>query len=205
MCVEPDGFAAASSDYIGQLFSVGVHPWSLRDASPVEVGQLLELLDRVAEAPCVAAIGESGLDALCGAPIELQREVLERHVELSERVCKPLVLHVVRTGHEIMALRKRLGRVVSQPWVWHGFRGNAVQMGQWCAFPGTYVSLGARFNRDAAAAVPADRLLLETDDAEDSIADVTRRVAEARGVAAEVLVRQVAANAERVFGSCGRC
>ena len=61
----------------------------------------LARLERVVELPCVVAVGEVGLDALRGASLALQEFVFRRQVEISEAVGKPLVLHVVRTGHRL--------------------------------------------------------------------------------------------------------
>lgn len=185
------------------LFSVGIHPWELEELDDVEVGHRLELLREAARHPRVAAIGEAGLDALRGGSLERQMRLLRAQVAVSEEVGKPLVLHVVRTGHQIMQLRKELAGAVRQPWIWHGFRGNPAQAAQFLKFPDTYVSLGEHFNPQAARDIPLGRLLAETDESQLPIAEIIGRVAQARGMGVTELTDALASAKEALFGPMG--
>lgn len=138
----------------GCSYSVGIHPWDSADVTP----EMLDLLDREAALPEVVAIGETGLDALRGASMADQETLFMHHVALSERLCKPLVIHAVRSLHHILRLRKSSRAV--QPWIIHGFRGNA-ETGRQLIAAGMYLSLGER-HADLSG-LPADRLLHETD------------------------------------------
>lgn len=198
--LEPDEAQAAIAAHPGQLFSIGIHPWSLKDVPDQEVERRMRLLTALASHPQVVAIGETGLDSACGAPMQLQRDLLLRHMQLSEAVRKPLVLHVVRTAHEILALRKKYGKELHSPWIWHGFRGNAVLVSQFCAFPGTYISLGSHFNAAAAAAIPEERLLLETDTSPEPVEAIAERVAEARRTTPGRVAERVCDTARKLFG-----
>lgn len=182
------------------LFSVGIHPWELPRLE-VQGGALeaeVARLEECALLPQVVAIGETGLDALRGGPMEAQMALLRRHIALSERVGKPLVLHVVRTGHMVMQLRRELGRKVEQPWVWHGFRGNATQARQFLAFEHTYISVGERFNAEAVEAVPLSRLVTETDESLRTVADLASAVAALKHTATEAVEAAVAENIARI-------
>ena len=53
--------------------------------------------------------------------IEAQTTLLTFHISISERLSKPLILHIVKAYPEIIALRKSLRP--AQPWIIHGFRG----------------------------------------------------------------------------------
>lgn len=160
--VEP-GFTARA----GATYSVGIHPWHAADANSTS----LLRLEADARLDCVRAIGETGLDRVHshGDPtaLAIQTALLRRHIALSEELRKPLILHVVKAYAEIIALRRELRPI--QPWVVHGFRGKR-QLAEELLRHGFYLSLGRRHNAEAAAAIPADRLLVETDD--DPAADI---------------------------------
>ncbi len=137
-------------------YSVGIHPWDTLTAT----GADWEWVTRQAALPNVLAIGETGLDPMRGAPLDLQEQWLRRHIGLSEATGKPLILHVVRRADDILRLHRELRP--RQPWIWHGFRGNAVQARQ-LTDNGLYLSLGKRFNPDVPLVVDPSRLLAETD------------------------------------------
>ena len=178
----------------GQWYSVGIHPWAVPESADGD-------LERLAEAvihPQVLAVGETGLDSLRGEPLELQRQFFERHIALAEQVGKPLVVHCVRTAQQVIALwratdphRVRLAI--------HGFRGNE-RVAQMLLSEGFYLSFGVRFNPAAVAVTPADRLLIETDDAAEGIESVAQAVAQVKGISAEELLRITEANAARFLG-----
>ena len=80
---------------------------------------------------------------------------------LSEKNSLPLILHVVKAFPEIIALKKELKP--RQPWIIHGFRGKP-ELAKELHRHGFFLSLGERHNPDAAAIIPAERLLLESDE-----------------------------------------
>ncbi len=174
-------------------FSVGVHPWSVAECGEEQVA----LLERLAALPQVVAIGETGLDGLRGGPLEAQERWLMRHVEISERLGKPLVLHMVRTSQQIIALYRRLKP--RMPWVIHGFRGNA-NVAHTLIKEGLYLSVGERFNADALCEIPPERLLVETDESELTIGQVVARVASSMGLPPAVIAETAGTNASRLLG-----
>lgn len=184
-------------------FSVGIHPWATRDITFREITDELALLERLASLPEVVAVGEAGLDRLKGGDMTIQAEIFKEQVRISERVAKPLVLHVVRSGHLVMALCREMERELNglrQPWIWHGFRGGTVEAGQFLNLRNeNYISLGLRFNTATARSVSTGRLLVETDDCAADIENVVGEVARARGVDADALRQQVCANLGRIF------
>ncbi len=151
------------------LYSVGIHPWH----SDLVDTLTLQLLDLKAQAPNVVAIGETGLDTLRGAPLDRQAQLLQHHIELSERHVKPLVLHIVRAFNQIMALRRSISP--SQPWIIHGFRGKP-QLAMQLLGCGFHISLGERFNPATAAIIPDDRLHFETDESQLPIDTIASQI-----------------------------
>ena len=175
------------------LFSVGIHPWDAAQATD----EHLRVLERLSADRRVVAIGETGLDALRGADPALQERLMEVHVGLSERLRKPLVIHMVRTAGQVVGMRRRLRALM--PWVIHGFRGN-VNVARMLLTQGMYLSVGERFNEQAVRVIPAHRLLVETDESSLTIGQVIERVAQCRGDSPEVVSSIVSANARLVFG-----
>lgn len=177
-------------------YSVGVHPW---DAHAV----VLDTLDAALAARSPVAIGETGLDRLCGVAFDVQRTVFVHHVERSEQYALPLIIHCVRAVDDILALHRTLHPTM--PWIMHGFNkgGNAVNR---VVDAGIYVSFGGALLQPVTPAckaiqhVPDSLLLLETDDNPDvRIADVYLAAASLRHVSIESLCSTLQATFNTVF------
>ena len=168
----------------GLYYSVGIHPWQVGRATDADFDRLAEC----ATSGNVLMIGECGIDKLRGGDLSMQTGVLERHIALSEQVGKPLVLHCVRASNELCRLRRQLRP--SMPWIVHGFRGNAHVASQ-LLDAGFYLSYGERFNPEALAITPADRLLAETDESLLPIDEIHRRLAASRQIEVVEFVRHV--------------
>lgn len=151
----------------GMVYSVGIHPWSTATTDTIDI----EKLRQYALRPEIAAIGETGLDPLRGAPSQRQEEIFRAHIDLSEVSGKPLVIHCVKSAHRILALHKSVNP--RSLWIIHGFRGNA-ETARHLTDAGIMLSLGPRFNPDVPARIPNDMLLCETDDSEVPITEVVR-------------------------------
>lgn len=164
--VEPGDF----SPIPGLIYSVGIHPWS-----PPPDAHSEALLRSAATHPQVVAIGECGIDLLRGTlPLEEQEQLTMLHARLAEEVHKPLVLHCVRAYHIIDRLLKKFRP--TQPWIIHGFRGNATVARQLLRHPQVWLSFGEYFNPDALAATPPTRRLAETDCSHLPIAAIAAKV-----------------------------
>lgn len=137
-------------------FSVGVHPWS-----PWPGEEVLERLGRLAADRMALAIGEAGIDFRRSPMTRAQQlELLRIHAQLSERLAKPLVLHVVGGWNEVMALRRELRP--SQPWIIHGFRGKP-ELARRLLAAGFCLSFGERYNPASFELTPAGRRFRESD------------------------------------------
>lgn len=184
------------ADGVKGSFSVGIHPWTTVDGQSFQ--HQLDKVESLAMQPQVVAIGEAGIDTLRGASVEMQTSLLKAQVRISERVGKPLVLHVVRSGHLIASVCRDMERELHglrQPWIWHGFRGGPSEAQQFLRLRTlNYISIGSKFNASTVALLPADRMLLETDEADLSVCEVARRVAEVRAVEVGQLIGQVECN-----------
>jgi TatD DNase family protein len=145
--------------------AVGLHPAELPGV-PSDADWLA--LERLAEAPAVAAIGECGVDPASRASGPAQLAVLARHCRLATRLGRPLLLHLV--GEDLIgpalgtlaATGVARGRAVA-----HYFQGDRFEANRLLE-AGVLISVGkpaARLPhlRDALRQVPLDALLLETD------------------------------------------
>ncbi|MDO4511434.1 MAG: TatD family hydrolase [Bacteroidales bacterium] len=174
----------------GRCYSVGIHPWDT--AGDVD----FTLLEAAARHPQVLAIGETGLDSLRGASLEVQETIFRRHIALAEEVGKPLVIHCVRTSQQVLKAWRESRRLV--PWAIHGFRG-----GERVVAPlvqaGFYVSFGEQFNAQALQAVPLGQMLAETDESLLPIDEIVARMAQVLHVPVHQMERTLEANLHRLL------
>ncbi len=137
------------------FYSIGIHPWDT--PTPEEALRVLE--HSASENETVVAIGECGLDALRGAPLDQQEEVFVAQVRIAEKLGLPLIIHCVRALDRLLRLRKLHP---GGQWVLHGFRGKPSTARQLLA-AGIDLSFGPIRNPEAFAATPPGHRFLETD------------------------------------------
>ncbi len=180
--------------------SAGVHPWYI-DERLVE--KHLNEVEELSAGNRIIAIGETGLDRLTGAPMELQKVIFSRHLAIAAQSRKPVIVHCVKAHNELKAAYK--DEQAETPLIIHGFNSNAVIAEQMLK-SGFFLSFGeALFKPNSNASslitnIPEDRLFLETDDSERSIFDVYRRAAELRQTTVEHLRDVIARNFNHCFG-----
>jgi TatD DNase family protein len=196
--------------------AVGVHP---HDAAHFPEGEW-DGLAELAGGPRVLAVGETGLDYHYDhSPRPAQDAAFRRQVRLARRLGKPVVCHV-RDAHvdaQSLLAQEQAAEVGA---VIHCFTGNAeealayTRLGCHISFSGIITFRGASAEpiRQAAAVVPIDRVLLETD--APYLAPVPLRgkrnepsylphtaavVAAMRGVPVDVLIAAATENTKRFF------
>ena len=189
--VYPLEFEVAKVTYQRHSFSCGIHPWYSEDSD-----YQLKYLSEIASDPRIIAIGETGLDKIKGPDFDIQIPVFKRHIELSEQLKKPLIIHAVKAWDELYHIRKEANP--TQPWILHGFRGNS-QIAQQMSKVGFLFSLGERFNVDALEFIPNDALFCETDESEITILEVYQQIASVLNQDIEDFAAQIAKNVQRVF------
>lgn len=180
VCVSPEEFNPID----GQIYSVGIHPWATTGEIPPLRWQQLE---DAAMHKGVRAIGECGIDMVKGGALFLQMQLLKRHVELSEKLSKPLILHCVHAHDVIIGMKKDLRP--TQKWLIHGFRGKPT-VAAMLTDAGISVSFGSLLNDKSVGVVPEDMLFAETDDSETPIQDIIAKLSVLRGKdLTEVIIR----------------
>ncbi|MDI9333913.1 MAG: TatD family hydrolase [Cytophagales bacterium] len=152
--------------------TVGVHPdnETLEDGVPVQEPTVEDLLSRAA-LPKVVGIGETGLDyyRLNGrsvADMEWQRMRFRVHIRAAQVCQKPLIIHTRNASDDTIAILQEMGDCGG---VFHCFTETtevaraALDLGFYISFSGIVTFKNAQSIRDAAAFVPLDRMLIETD------------------------------------------
>jgi TatD DNase family protein len=159
-------------------YSIGLHPWYIPDKG---AGQFLNVMEELARRKEVAAIGECGLDKLSKSPMDIQMFVFEKHIEIAEKVQKPLIIHCVRSFNELVQTKIHSGSSVE--WIVHGFNAK-LQVADMLLRHEMYLSFGkALLNPESNASkmlpqIEDEMFLLETDDAAISIEEVYKTTAD---------------------------
>jgi TatD DNase family protein len=194
--------------------AVALHP--TRTAS-VTNGDLAEI-ERLAAAPRVVAVGETGLDHYWDySPWDAQERAFRWHIDLAKRLGKPLMIHDRDAHADVLRVLDEEG--APDAVVFHCFSGAAamartcVDAGYLLSFAGPVTFTNAAALREAAALVPDDRLLVETDapfltphphrgraNEPYCLPWTVRTLAAVRGVPAERIADCARRNAESVFG-----
>ena len=147
----------------GVFATAGMHP---HDASAFDA-QAAARIEELLHDPRVIGVGECGLDYFrMHSPIEDQIRTLRTHIALSNESGKPMVVHVRDAWEDTLRL---LDEGSAEHVVIHCFSGDA-DIARECAARNYHLSFAANITypknihlREAAAAVPLDRLLTETD------------------------------------------
>jgi TatD DNase family protein len=202
-------------------FAVGVHPhqaaqWEGRPADAIA------LVRRRVEAEGACAIGEIGLDYHYDfSPRQVQLDLFSAQVSLARELRLPIVIHTREATEDTFSVLREAGGGDVRG-VFHCFTGDetmaraAAAIDFYVSFAGIVTFPRAIDIRQAAALVPGDRLLAETDSpylapvpfrgTRNEPAHVIRvfeRLAEVRGEPLEGLTRQVTANFAALFGAAG--
>lgn len=152
--------------------AAGIHPESLieEDASTntqfggdwrAELAQLEMLLSD----PRVVAVGECGLDYHWPVPKDAQLEMFEAHLALAKKHDMPVLVHDREAHADTYALLAQY----RPKGIVHCFSGSApdavrlAQQGMYIGFGGVLTFANARKTVEAAAALPLERIVLETD------------------------------------------
>lgn len=187
----PDGLEEAQ-------YSVGLHPWHIENT---DIGMLLKKVQLATENTKVFAIGETGLDKVIKAPMDLQLKVFEAQVDLAEKCDLAVIIHLVKAFDELKAFVK--AHNPSTHMVIHGFRGGR-QLADEMLNNGFYLSFGAALInseklQEVAKTVPLTKLFLESDEDDVLIQDLYKKVAVLREIPVELLKIRISENALRVF------
>ena len=174
-------------------FSVGIHPWRIED---YQRQYPWEELRRMLSLPQVLAIGEAGIDKLCGVSMDEQVSVFLHQAEMAEEIGKPLIIHMVKSIDEIVRFRAQVHPCV--PWIIHGFRGKPAQAQQLLSHH-FCLSFGALYHPESLKLTPLSRLFLETDEADVSIESLIKKAAVIKEIELQELQQKLSDNVTNTF------
>ena len=202
---------------IPELYAaVGVHP---NDAAGFEAENVAQL-NELAQTPKVVAIGEIGLDYHWDkAPRPVQQKVFEEQLNLAKAINKPVIIHQRESALDTMAILRQWAKGGDHPGlVLHSFSGDqamaeeALDLGFYIGLSGPVTFKNAKNLPDIVAALPAERLLVETDapflsphpfrgkrNEPVRVQLIAERVAEFQQQSIEAMNHQLTENTRRLF------
>lgn len=202
---------AIAQEHDGVYVALGIDPHQAASPEAQRVEEVRALLEH----PKAVAVGETGLDSVRQhASLAEQRRLFEAQLELATELELPIVVHSREASAETAdALEPFRGRVVLHCFSSPRLLPTALERGYYVSFAGNVTYPKASDLRDAARAVSADRLLVETDSPFLAPQPVRGRpnepahvvhtltlLAEERGEPPTDLAAQTHANAAAAFG-----
>jgi TatD DNase family protein len=201
--------------------SAGIHPHEARLADEAAYAKLDSLLQE----PDVLACGEIGLDYFYDhSPRDEQKTVFARQMEIAAGRRKPIIIHCRPSDNssnawdDTLAMLQTHWRPTGLRGILHCFTGEirhataAMDFGFLISFAGNITFPKAQPIRDAAAAVPLDRMLIETDapflapipnrgkrNEPAWVKEVAIKIGEIRGQEPDQIAEQTAANFRLLF------
>ncbi|HEV7975130.1 TatD family hydrolase [Amycolatopsis sp.] len=203
-----------ASTWDGRVFgAVALHPTRTKDFGDAEKSEV----ERLASAPRVVAVGETGLDYYWDySPHDVQQEAFRWHIDLAKRLGKALMIHDRDAHEDVLRLLEEEG--APDDVVFHCFSGDAaiakrcVDAGYVLSFAGPVTFKNAAALREAARLVPSEQFLVETDapfltphpfrgqpNEPYCAAYTVRYLAALRGVGVHEIAEAARNNADRIF------
>lgn len=195
--------------------SVGTHPHHAQEEPDVTTADLVAR----ARHPKVVAIGEAGLDYHYDrSPRGDQERGFRRHIAAARETGLPLVIHARDADADVAKILTEETKNGAFPAVLHCFTGGrdlaftGIDLGLYVSFTGILTFKKSDDLRAIAAALPADRILVETDApylapgkfrgkrCEPAyVAETAKVLAEVRGVSEADIAQQTTENFFRLF------
>ncbi len=202
-----------AEDFPQVYVGIGRHPNAATGFDDADLADLRAL----AAHPRCRAIGETGLDFFRdNAPEADQRRAFSAHIVLARETGKPLVIHTRAADQEtldLLAAEADGVRVILHCFSMPDRLDECVERGYWISFAGNSTYPANRELRAAAARVPEDRILVETDapylspqpvrkerNVPANVVLTAEAIAEERGVSYTDFERAVEQNAAALFG-----
>lgn len=195
--------------------AIGIHP---HDAVTADYDKY-ERLATLSSSKKVVAIGEIGLDYHYDlSPRAIQKGAFREQIELADTLGLPIVLHVREAYEDARQILFEARNYLNNGVLLHCYSGSSEyvkifgELDAYFAFGGAITFKGAKHNIDALAAVPRDRLLLETDcpymtpvpfrgqvNRPEYVSLVADKAAEVLGIGRAELEKITLDNAKRLF------
>ncbi len=205
-----------AAEFEGVFAAVGMQPNYLAEAQPGDWDRIVAMLGE----PGVVAVGETGLDRHWDfTPFDVQQDYFDRHLRLSQERDLPFIVHIRDCDEDILVMLREAHARGPLRGVMHSFTGSramadeCLEMGLYLSFAGMVTFKKSAELRAIAAAVPGDRILIETDSpylTPEPIRKIQRNepahvchtaacLAEVRGTTPEAFAEQTTTNARQLF------
>ena len=202
---------AREYDYI--YAAVGSHPDAADEVNEEVLEQYRQM---VKENKKVRAIGEIGLDYHYeDVPRQRQQKAFRDQMALAQELDMPVIIHDREAHEDCLNVLKEFPQVKG---VFHCFSGSAemakqlTKMGWYVGFTGVITFKNARRAVEAAAAVPIDRIVIETDcpymspepfrgkrNDPSRVYRMAEKLAEIRGLSVEEIQKITLENGKRLY------
>ncbi|HJB65061.1 MAG TPA: TatD family hydrolase [Candidatus Mailhella merdavium] len=148
------------------FFLLGIHPC---DGLSITEEELSNIEEDFRHDPQLRAVGEIGLDFYWKeCPREVQENLFRLQLRMAARLDRPVVIHSRDAFTETLRILDEEG-FSGRPLLWHCFGGDdeaareILKRGWHISLPGPLTYPANHALRDAAALIPEDRLMVETD------------------------------------------
>lgn len=211
---------ALSEQYPNLYSMVGIHPTEIKHYTPEVEARLEEQL----QLPKVIALGEIGLDYYWMEDEPAQQEkIFRRQLAMARNLHLPVSIHTRSKDLQDTTAFEDVYRILQDEQfhngIIHSFNGDSewmkkfVDLGFYISFSGVVTFKNARTTQEAAASVPKESFLVETDapylapvpyrgkqNEPGYTRYVVEKIAELRGESVEQVALQTTQNAHRLFG-----
>jgi TatD DNase family protein len=195
--------------------SIGTHPHNAHEELDIDTKMLVKLTKN----PKIVAIGEAGLDYhYDNSPRATQIASFRQHIAAARETALPLVIHSRDSDTNMAQILREESRKGAFPAVLHCFTGGrdlaltAIELGHYVSFTGILTFKNSDALREIAGALPAERILVETDapylaplpyrgkrNEPAYIVETAKVLAEVRAVSPDEIARQTTENFFRLF------
>ncbi len=145
--------------------SCGIHPYDIRFYDDID--STLSALEELLSNKKVVALGEIGLDYHYeDSDYKKQMDFFIKQMEMAKRLNIPVIIHDRDAHGDCMDVIRRFPQVTG---IFHSFSGSAemarelIDRGWYISFSGPITYKNAKKPKEACAACPLDRILIETD------------------------------------------
>ena len=209
-----DKIVKLTEEYPFVYGAIGVHPDEVGNLDETQFARMERLLDKEK----IKAVGEIGLDYYWdNEPHEVQQKWFIRQLELAGEVKKPVIIHSREAAADTMYIMKNyaqgLGGVIHCYSYSREMAEEYVKMGFYIGIGGVVTFKNAKKLKDVAAAIPIEKIVLETDcpymapepyrgkrNQSSYIQYVAEKIAELKEMSPEEVIAVTEKNARDLYG-----
>ena len=209
-----DKIVKLTEEYPFVYGAIGVHPDEVGNLDETQFARMERLLDKEK----IKAVGEIGLDYYWdNEPHEVQQKWFIRQLELAGEVKKPVIIHSREAAADTMYIMKNYAQGLDGVIHCYSYSREMaeeyVKMGFYIGIGGVVTFKNAKKLKDVAAAIPIEKIVLETDcpymapepyrgkrNQSSYIRYVAEKIAELKEMSPEEVIAVTEKNARDLYG-----